>query len=105
MPEPRSIFCEIRAPGQAAADLAHIAEFCAKEIGLALEVTARDERVAEPLVTLHSTAEQAASQHPIWCLVCRLACFCPQARVGVLVHAQDRFVQPAASRARGCRTA
>lgn len=83
--------CEIRAPGKVAADLTHIAEFCAGEIGLAIEVVTRDERVSEPLVTLHATPEQAVSQHPIWCLVCRLACFCPQARVSVLVRAESAF--------------
>ncbi len=92
------ISCKIRASGQTVIDLAYIVELCAGEIGLSLEIVARDQRIAEPFVTLHASAEQAASQHPLWCLVCRLACFCPQTRVGVLVYAQDKFAQPAVPR-------
>lgn len=39
----------------------------------------------EPVLTLHLPAELAATQPQVWCLACRLACFCPDARVSVLV--------------------
>lgn len=91
--------CEIHAGPAAAADLAEIVRFCAREIGQPVELIARHAR-GEPAVVLQLSAEQAAAQHPVWCLACRLACFCPNARVSVLVQAPGAF-----ARAAGARTA
>ena len=87
------IICEISAPRSSqAAVLAEIAGLCARDTGQRLIVktlaigAAAKGRDAVPVLTLHLPAELAASQHPIWCLACRLACFCPDARVSVLVQ-------------------
>lgn len=87
------ILCEISAPRSSqAAVLAEIAGLCARDTGQRLIVKtpaigpAAEGRDAVPVITLHLPAELAASQHPIWCLACRLACFCPDARVSVLVQ-------------------
>lgn len=84
------IVCEIIAPRAAqAAALAEIAGTCARDIGQRLSVsllTVGGPKVSEPVLTLRLPAELAASQHQVWCLACRLACFCPDARVSVLVE-------------------
>lgn len=91
MPHAPVIVCEIVAPRAAqAAALAEIAATLARDVGQRLTVKtlaigARS-RLAEPSLTLHLPVELAAAQHPIWCLACRLACFCPAARVSVLVQ-------------------
>ncbi len=94
MPDPKPILCEIRADARVGADLAHIVEFCAQETGLTIEVAIHEARTTEPVLTLHASVDQATSQNPILCLACRLACFCPQARVGMLVHAVEKFRPP-----------
>lgn len=89
-----AILCEIFAPRPAqAAALAEIAAACAHDVGQPLTVkTLQIGRPAtEALLTLRLPAELAASQHQIWCLACRLACFCPKARVSVLVLGADSF--------------
>jgi hypothetical protein len=50
------------------------------------------------VLTLHLPAELAVSQHPVWCLACRLACFCPDARVSVLVRGEASFARTASRR-------
>jgi hypothetical protein len=82
--------CEIHAGATALADLTAIVRFCAGELGLAIEIVPRAS--GEPAtIVLQLSADQAAAQHPVWCLACRLACFCPDARVSVLVQAQPLF--------------
>lgn len=92
MTTPSPIRCEIVAPGSAhAAVLAEVAAACARDLGQPLEVAAlryrrtTRERETAPTLTLHLPAELASAQHQVWCLACRLACFCPSARVSVLV--------------------
>ena len=97
-PEFAAIVCEILAPRAALASaLAEIAAACAKDVGQAIELkTLRIGPAAkEPLLTLHLPAEVAASQHRVWCLACRLACFCPDARVSVLVRGENAFAETA----------
>jgi len=88
MSRPPALRCEIFAPRSAdAAALGAIARTCARDLGqpLALDFVSTDAALREPVLTLHLPAELAASQHQIWCLACRLACFCPHARISVLV--------------------
>ncbi|CAM2772736.1 hypothetical protein [Rariglobus hedericola] len=87
-----AIICEITAPRSAqAAALAEIAGLCARDAGQRLVVKTlvigrSKTGVNEPVLTLHLPVELASSQNQIWCLACRLACFCPDARVSVLVQ-------------------
>lgn len=92
--------CTIEAPGSLAADLEWSVNFCAGQTGFPLLALARLCDAGDPVITLHLSPGQAAPDHPAWCLVCRLACLCPQARVGVLVHAAGLFtpLQPARAR-------
>ena len=97
MPTPDTLLCEILAPRPQAEALAEIVAVCARDVCLPVKVRTRSYRGAadeEPLVTLHLPVEAAASQHPVWCLACRLACFCPRARVSVLVKSESAFVHP-----------
>jgi invasion protein IalB len=99
-----ALLCEIHAPRAAqAAALAEIAASVARDLGqplavktLALGSVACGARRHEPALTLHLPAALASTQHQAWCLACRLACFCPDARVSVLVQGAD-FAGPAAS--------
>ncbi len=107
MPVPAAIVCEIcTAKAAEAGILAAIATTCARELGqpLAVKTLASPPRqqLREPLLTLHLPAELAATQHEVWCLACRLACFCPSARVSVFVSGGDAFAaqKPADGRRR-----
>lgn len=89
--------CELTAPTAAEARAWRlIVRACARDLGQPVRVltgpAAEPER--SPSVTLHLPATLAASQHPVWCLACRLACFLPQARVSVLVHGEQSFAAP-----------
>lgn len=94
------VLCEIvTARAAHAAVLAEVAAACARDVGQPLTVKTlrfgrRAPSPAQPTLTLHLPAELAASQHQIWCLACRLACFCPSARVSVLVLGADAFEAP-----------
>lgn len=93
---PQPLVCEIVAPAaSSAAALAEVAVACAQELGQPLAVRSLhigDTAFRQPLLTLHLPAALAASQHRIWCLACRLACFCPEARVSILVLGRNAFV-------------
>lgn len=95
---PATLVCEIQAPDTATgSDLAHIAETCARETGVAVATRVLPVGGRQQTLTLRLPAELAASQHPVWCLACRLACFCPTARVSVLILGESAFVPPPAS--------
>jgi hypothetical protein len=102
MTSPASIRCEIsaRRPAQVGT-LAEIARICADDLGqtLTIESGPAIRPDAPTLVTLHLPAALASSQHEVWCLACRLACFCPDARISVMVSASHLFA-PATSTAR-----
>jgi hypothetical protein len=92
--QPPTILCEILASCTAdATALGAIAEACATDLGqpLRLHPVALPTTSEEPVLTLHLPAPLATSQHQVWCLACRLACFCPQARVSVLVLGAHSF--------------
>ncbi len=94
MPRSSPILCEIQANRSTdAAALGAIARTCARDLGQPLTVRAMPPTASlrETVLTLHLPAELAASQHQVWCLACQLACFCPQARVSILVLGADRF--------------
>lgn len=91
---PDAVVCELRAPRKMIeAGLAEIVGACARDLGQPVEVIAQ--RVSsiekEAVLTLHLSAKLATSQHQVWCLACRLACFCPDTRVSVLIHGQEIF--------------
>ena len=91
------ISCEIFAPAAAHRSvLAEIAKACANDVGQPItikrcQLQASRTRPQQPTVTLYLPAALAATQNQIWCLACRLACFCPSARVSVLILAVDAF--------------
>ncbi len=91
------IVCEIVAPAAAHAGvLAEVAAACARDVGQPLDVRTLDwsrphTKNLPATLTLHLPAALASSQHEVWCLACRLACFCPSARVSVLVLGADAF--------------
>ncbi len=88
------LHCEIlaRRPAQAGT-LAEILQICATDLGQTITLESHAERSLSsgPVVTLHLPAEVASSQNQVWCLACRLACFCPEARISVLISARDLF--------------
>lgn len=92
-----ALVCEIRACEVAqAATFAEIANSLAIDVGQPIEVRivrlARAARLPrETTLTLHLPAALAATQSQVWCLACRLACFCPNARVSVLVQGEAAF--------------
>ena len=92
-PAKPAIVCEILGKEiEVASVIAEIATVCARDVGQPLVIKSRvDPAVPENTLTLHLPADLAAAQHPIWCLACRLACFCPDARVSVLVNAETSF--------------
>jgi hypothetical protein len=90
------ITCDIDAPDAATgADLAHIVTTCARETGLPVRANLLPAGGRDQTITLHLPAELAATQHPVWCLACRLACFCPAARVSVFIPGAHLFSPPA----------
>lgn len=95
MSSSNALLCEIHAPRAAEASaLAAIAAALGRDIGQPLTVKTLKigpTASSEPVLTLHLPAELAASQHRAWCLACRLACFCPGARVSVLVLGERAF--------------
>ncbi len=93
-----AIECEISPANPVdGAALAAIATTCSLDLRQALKITvnAASRSQKESVITLHLSAELAISQHPVWCLACRLACFCPTARISVLVHNEDAFADAA----------
>ena len=101
MKKNRTIVCDIYArTAEPISVLEQIAQTCARDIGQPLVIKSSHSTAAgaEPVVTLHLPAELATSQHQVWCLVCRLACFCPNARISVLVSATAAFVSRPRSR-------
>jgi hypothetical protein len=104
-----TLLCEISAsPATRATTLAEIAAACALDVGQPLAV--KTQRVRrhpgrESILTLHLPASLAATQHPVWCLACRLACFCPNVRVSVLVECETAFAPaPAAAASTRAKT-
>lgn len=92
MTPPRPTLCEISCPPDQAANLAGVVAFCAEQIGLDLDLVTTDRLPPEaPTITLHLGPDDAGPGHQTLCFVCRLACLCPQARVGTLVHATHAF--------------
>lgn len=84
--------CDICATPEEAADLAHIVSFCADQAGLVLALVTTAARPNEaPTITLHLGPDDAGPGHPTLCFACHLACLCPQARIGTLVHAPHEF--------------
>ncbi len=101
MSDTNDILCEIYAPHAAhAAALAEVTVIVARSVGQSVTVkTLRIGSVSkEALLTLHLPPALAGTQHQVWCMACRLASFCPDARVSVLIRAESAFAAPPASR-------
>lgn len=78
--------CEIRASKRLAPILASIVQTCAGDLGLLIVVErALAGNAAIPAITLTLPVERMIEPDQTWCLACRVACFCPDARVSVLV--------------------
>ena len=88
----RPFLCEIVcAPGDVA-NLSKVVAFCAAQIGLPLDLVTTERSTGEaPAITFHLGPDDAGPGDLTLCFVCRLACLCPQARVGTLVHATHAF--------------
>lgn len=73
--------------------IAEIVTTCARDVGVTAQTHAHAPRrhTGAATITLHLPVEFAAEQHPAWCLACRLACFCSDSRVSVLVHSEAAF--------------
>jgi hypothetical protein len=99
------IVCVIVAANpKVAVQLAAITRVCAQDVGQPLVIKSQVKSANASTVTLHLPAAVAIAQHAIWCLACRLACFCPDARVSVLVRAETTFARvPHARRSRRWR--
>jgi len=101
-PKKTPVVCEIRSSHASEAGiLAEIAKTCARELAqpLLVKTVPSGQRLQDPLITLQLPVEMAATQHEIWCLACRLACFCPSARVSVFVSASEIFTKSKAKTA------
>jgi hypothetical protein len=95
----------VAAHPKVAVQLAAITRVCAQDVGQPLVIKSRVESANASTVTLHLPAAVAIAQHAIWCLACRLACFCPDVRVSVLVRAETTFARaPRHQRPRRWRT-
>lgn len=99
------IVCEIHARHAAhAAALAEIALTCGRDVALRVHprrvIVGRDRHAREDVLVLRLPAHLASSQHRVWCLACRLACFLPDARISVEVSAVNAFRPPRARRRR-----
>lgn len=83
------MLCEIcAATGALAAELEHVVAYCAAQTGIhATVLRLPPSGTGTAQITLRLPPEAAGPGEPVWCLVCRLACLCPQARVGVFVQA------------------
>jgi hypothetical protein len=105
--DPAAVVCEIIADSiEQARTIARIAAACAFDVGQPVVIqTSRHARTTSPrqtatrvsVLTLHLPAELASTQNAIWCLACRLACFCPSVRVNVLVRCEKSFSTGSAS--------
>jgi hypothetical protein len=42
-------------------------------------------------IVLHVSASEVCRDKTVWCLSCRVACFCSPASVSVIVHAEGEF--------------
>lgn len=94
---PAPLFCEVRAPRPAVAGaLTEIARIVGKDLGQPLEIECAPlpREAKQALITLHLPAALAATHSHVWCLACRLACFCTDARVSVLIRAEEAFAPP-----------
>jgi hypothetical protein len=90
------LLCEIRTSSAAlAADLERVVAFCASKAGLEIAIVTRPPDESTATIVLQIPAHLAAVNDAVWCFVCRLACLCPQARVGALVPAADAFASGA----------
>lgn len=86
------LLCEIRASsGALATDLERTIAFCAEKTGFAIAIVVRAHDARTSTVTLQIPARFATADDSVWCFVCRLACLCPQARIGALVPAVGAF--------------
>lgn len=87
MPTRAQLLCRIQAPDRrTASDLGAAARLCAARDAIALRVVTRtDPSIRETALTLDLPTADASTQHPAWCLACRLTALCPFSRVSLQV--------------------
>lgn len=104
---PICLTCEIVAPTALGPALAEIATTLAQDVGqpIAVAPVVISPATIAPCVTLHLPAELASAQRQVWCLAGQLACFCPDARVSVLVQAAGAISAPPKTASRSAATA
>jgi hypothetical protein len=84
--------CEIACRPHDATNLSRAVKLCAEQIELSLDLVTSEQRPQDaPTITFHLGPDETAPGHQLLCFVCRLACLCPQARVGTVVHATSAF--------------
>ncbi len=75
-------------------ECARIVWQCALDSRVALDIKpAINMRLKEDelFLTLRLSPEEALKESASWCLACRLTCFCPNARVSILISASKCF--------------
>ena len=89
MRSPAALDCEIVADSATAPPLAAIVRTCAVDVGQPLVLRLKHALRAEPSITFRVPVPVALlfEHDRAWCLAGRVACFCPQARVAVVIEA------------------
>lgn len=86
--------CEIIAHSWGAGlELQRIARHCGMDLGTSFDCKVRvDRNSGVPAhLTLKMDVAEIAESSTCHCLACRIACFCPKARVSVLISADRHF--------------
>ena len=89
--------CLIESPDyDIAKQLESIALQCAIDAKTPMEtkITVRS-KIQSSFITLQINVDEALGDSQSWCLACRLGCFCPAARVSIIISAQPLFQQTA----------
>ncbi len=74
-------------------DLRRILYYCAVDSGTIITVqTLVVSGLNMPEMELSVLPEELVEYHSVWCLACRLSCFCPQVSVAVLIRSECREV-------------
>jgi hypothetical protein len=87
--------CLIESPDyDIAKQLESIALQCAIDAKTPMEtkITVRS-KIQSSFITLQINVDEALGDSQSWCLACRLGCFCPAARVSIIISAQPLFQQ------------
>jgi hypothetical protein len=79
-----------------AKQLESIAMQCAMDVRVKVETkTTVRSKIQSNFITLQINVDEALGDSQSWCLACRLSCFCPAARISIIISAQSLFQQTA----------